>query len=77
LRKLFSQERAKDSLRRSLITRKTLERLVQIATGNGDLAEGLNPQIEMDVAAEVAGARAAEAEADVAEDLSPQKQDET
>ncbi len=36
LRKLFSAERAKDSLRRSLITRKTLERLVQIATGDGD-----------------------------------------
>lgn len=39
LRKLFSAERAKDSLRRSLITRKTLERLVRIATGGGDVAE--------------------------------------
>jgi trigger factor len=35
LRRLFSAERAKDSLRRSLVTKKTLERLVEIASADG------------------------------------------
>ncbi len=39
LRKLFSAERAKDSLRRSLVTRKTLERLVEIASAGEAPAE--------------------------------------
>jgi trigger factor len=39
LRKLFSTERAKDSLRRSLVSRKTLERLVEIASADGASAE--------------------------------------
>lgn len=39
LRKLFSQERAKDSVKRSLMTRKTLERLVAIATDGGNTTD--------------------------------------
>ena len=35
LRRLFSQEAAKENLRRSLITKKTLDRLVEIASSNG------------------------------------------
>jgi len=39
LRRLFSAERAKDSLRRSLVTKKTLERLVAIACAGEAPAE--------------------------------------
>jgi trigger factor len=48
LRKLFSQERAKDSLRRSLKTRKTLERLVEIASEGAvtKVAEVFEPRDE-------------------------------
>jgi trigger factor len=35
LRRLFSSENAKESLRRSLLTRRTLDRLVAIASGDG------------------------------------------
>jgi trigger factor len=35
VRRLFSEDTAKESLRRTLMTRKTLERLVEIATGQG------------------------------------------
>ena len=39
VRRLFSNENAKESLRRSLLTKKTLERLVQIASADGAAAE--------------------------------------
>lgn len=39
LRRLFSNENAKESLRRSLHTRKTLERLVELASGEGSPEE--------------------------------------
>lgn len=39
IRKLFSSDSAKESLRRSLLTKKTLERLVQIASTDGAASE--------------------------------------
>jgi FKBP-type peptidyl-prolyl cis-trans isomerase (trigger factor) len=39
VRRLFSSDSAKESLRRSLMTKKTLERLVQIASADGATPE--------------------------------------